>query len=189
MSNPVDYLAPIKLHVKGVIDQEIVVPITDQICTLQQYIHNDDYRVVYNGMVLNTSLSFMFYEIANDDTIYVIHNCEISRKAKRKIRADSASINMKIANMMKQKCAILFNDEKSPNDNISLESSRLLDLSFNKIAYRPSSYRRVCRVIKQKFENLDKNDEPQITILPEKALTPCTDFLPLLNSNSDSHAN
>lgn len=180
---------PCQIHLKGYRESDIQVSPYETVGYINEHFNDNEIRLVYKGMLLDPSLSFSYYNIQHDDTIIVVQPRPVSSRKSRREHDSDSMMDIHYERLMKQKKLMMQEKDNAQNDMIALESARLLDLSFNKISYRPTSYRRICKIIKKKSDNLENSFETQGTVLPEKALTPCTEFLPLISSNSDAQSN
>lgn len=175
---------PITVHLVGCEEKKVQVYQNDPINKIYDLINNKKSLVIFNGGVLNSSLSFAFYGIGDGDSLAII-----DQQTKSLGTNDDPDIffTMKYFDMLRQMRNM---NQQYSNDEINgqFEASRLLDLSFNKLMYRPSSFRRVCKMISKRI-NQNDNISENSTVLPEKAENPSTELLPLSQANADSQSN
>ena len=176
-----EYGETIEITINAENPKKIKVDSMEQISILDKYSYSTKYSIIYNGMILNPSLSFAFYGIRNGDNIYIVKRKE---KAIRK-KDDSTSYlsEYHLRELIRQVNSANYPEQES----LHHEAVRLVDLSFNKLMYRPTSYRRMCTILNKTLANLPPGiDDADSTVLPEKAETPSTAFLPLTQANTNT---
>ncbi|OHS95609.1 hypothetical protein TRFO_38270 [Tritrichomonas foetus] len=201
------------INIAGIIDDSLFVSPFDSLQNALNRLGLSHCYVVYNGSLLSTALSFSFYNIKGNDTIYLVDNKNVrptipsSYKNTRSLCNDNKSsygrafqrrscekprplhqgmvnklrkaFNEKYGNRLRDPDTA-FNMMKCSVDPTSArEAARVNDLFRQRIETNPSSFRK----ISAKFEKLQCSGKLGIqqfpTVLPEKAIEPSTEFLPI----------
>lgn len=184
----------LQIKVLGLVDTTISVSPYDSIENALTTLGVSNCHVVFKNTVLTNALSFAFYKINQNDTIYVV-----SKKDKRQ---NASIINSKLSTPKSlspetvQKMHVVFDAKygkrlKDPENvfnclkgffdpTSSREAARVNDLFRQRIENNPSSFRKIYSRLSdlRKKPFLEEHHFP--TILPEKALEPSTQFLPNL---------
>ena len=186
------------IHVKilGIIETSCYVSECDSIQNLLNRLGLSHCRTFYHGKILSTALTFKFFDIKNDDTIFIVDNPDVFIRnvennvhrniENRKMIRNETFKKWKIKFKQKFQGSIkdpeaLFKTLKARIDPIlSHEAAKLCDLHKQRFEANPNSYRKLCSKI-QLLEELSVNKgKTYPTIIPDKPLFPSTDFLPLL---------
>ena len=146
----------VRIHLSGNVSTEKTISTNDEISTLMEFANNGDSRFVYNGMILNPALSFAFYGITENDTIYVVtpenHHklVSVGTQAVPDMTAQLRSHFDKHWGHRLSDPDTAFQKFKDAYDPITArENARLIDLHRTKIESSTIGYRRLC----SKFRN------------------------------------
>ena len=173
----------IELSVTGKINKKIKVNKMDQISILTENMKDSKNSIIYNGMILNPSLSFGFYGISNGDHIHILERK--NKPFNKKDDLDFGFDEIEYRFLLRQVKGS--NSFRETDPTVRNEAVRLVDLSFNKLVYRPTSYRRMCNIFKKTISTITEEiDTTNSTVLPEKPETPSTAYLPLTQTNTDT---
>lgn len=184
-------------HVKvsGLVETTVLVSPYDSIQNVLSTLEISNCHVLFKGSVLTTALSFSFYNIGENDTIYIVDNIKSRNRyldSGINVKANPKSLSPEVV----QKMHIVFNAKygkrlKDPENvfnslkcffdpTSSREAARINDLFKQRIENSPASFRKIYSRISN-LQNRVSSVEPHYpTILPEKALQPSTQFLPNL---------
>jgi hypothetical protein len=147
----------INIRLTGRVTASVTVSNQDPISVLLKESPQKSYKLVYNGTILNPSLSFSFYGITQRDLIYVI-----SPQTKEVVKTPPVSqipdLTKHIREHFDRNWAHRTNDTeatfqrfKDSVDKVTcMENARLVDIKRSKMEANPSQYRKVC----QRFEKM-----------------------------------
>ena len=153
-----------EVRLTGKVSKTVRVSNYDQISTLLKELPKKNARLVYNGMVLNPSLTFSFYGISQKDLIFVI-------SAQTKETFDSTAthdipditkqlrehFNKNWANSVSDPDAAFQRFNDSANPVTSMENARIMDLRKSKMEASPLQYRKLC----QRFKKMEASQTQQ----------------------------
>ena len=136
--------------------QETQISRLDSISVLTDITKQEGSRFVYNGMILNPSLTFAFYGITEKDIIYVLppepkEVQKIPEKAKlpdmTKQLRDHFNKHWAHRTADPEEAFQRFKDTADPKT--ARENARIMDLQRSKMEANPAQYRKMCL----KFQN------------------------------------
>ena len=175
----------IEVALCGKINKKIKVNTFDTISKLTENMNDSKNSIIYNGMVLNPSLSFGFYGITNGDLLHIIErrNRQIGKRDDTDFGFDEMEYRFLLRHVKSS------GSFRETDPSVRNEAVRLVDLSFNKLVYRPTSYRRMCNIFNKTLSAISQEiEENNNTVLPEKAETPSTSYLPLTKTDTDAQS-
>jgi len=180
----------ITIHVVGDHNCQLSVRRFDQILSLKEYGIKGT-RFVMNGILLNPSLSFGFYEIAEQATIHVIGDRLLS---KMEIKDQDKKWRVK-DRLIKEENRLLLLQKYQMNSNDSLsdplrepEVARLNDVFRGRLEANPSVFRKICTRFSAFADSYEQPNDENPTVLPNKAQNPSTEDLPLNEEKTPSHS-
>ena len=143
----------IKIQISGSTEITAEISSTDTINVLLDHIDQKDSRFIYNGMVLNPSLTFNFYGITDKDTVYVLpsetykpQNIPENHPAPDLTKQLQAHFNKYWAHRTADPEAFQrFKDTADPRT--AHENARLVDIQRSKMESNPRQYRAMCTKI------------------------------------------
>lgn len=187
------------VRITGSVNTTIEVSPNDSIRDGLNSIGLSDHQALFNGTVLFPSLSFAFYNIKDNDIILLVKNKESSKsppmnskpKARHLSPADvqqlKIAFNQRFGHNLKDPDNVFEYFKNSLDPVYSREVGRTNDLFRQRIEAVPSIFRKIYK----RFNNLSSqshNSDDQLfpTVLPEKALEPSTELLPVLTVPIDT---
>ena len=139
------------IRLAGRFSAQTTISLDDPISILNKITEKSDFRYVYNGMVLNSSLSFSFYGISERDIIYVIAPEE--KTCKVSIATQTVpDITQQLRSHFDKHWAQHLSDpetafqrfQDAANPITARENARLNDLQRAKAESTPVGYRKIC---------------------------------------------
>ena len=149
----------INIRIAGNISQEKIISIQDEISILKDISKNEDCRFVYNGMILNPALSFAFYGIKENDTIFIVtpeNQNKLVSVGTQAVPDLTAQLRSHFDKHWAHKLSdpeAAFQKFMDATDPITArENARLMDLHRNKVESSTVGYRKLCT----KFKNAEE---------------------------------
>ena len=198
-----DLDSTIDVTIRHLCDRVLTVKLSDAVSIVFTMLNIPPTRVVYNGNVLCPAMTFAFYNIESGASLFVSpappRPMRRSNSQNRFSQAMSAAEQktLQARKFFEEKCAGRVNDPEAVlqrfhdavNPMTSGEHARLTDLYKNRIETNTKAFRKLCTKFHSlvRFENLRAVEGPMSvpTVLPEKALLPSTNDLPMLQTNRD----
>ena len=181
----------ITINLKGSLNETLQLPRFDQILVIFQGLPSHRYKIIYNGIVLNDTLSFSFYGISDNSTFFIVEEPsylkktnELAKKeAKSRYRQEKEEDRIRLF----RKYSLGLKEQNS-DPLREPEVARLNDLFRGRLESNPSIYRKICSRFNQFSDGYDSSSEETPTVLPDKAQNPSTDLLPIWDEKTSSSA-
>jgi hypothetical protein len=146
------------------------------------------YLFVHNGSSMCPAMSFAFYGVSEGDEIALLRGRGSRRRSRRPwIVAGAPEDSMCFEHVREaKKLTEQAHPKKIVDGGPAVEAARVSDLFRMKIESNVSTYRKVCAQYLRLVNSRDVAHYDRVTVIPEEAVAPSTEFLPPLSTQASS---
>jgi hypothetical protein len=174
----------LNLEIRGVVEQSVIVSSLDAVSCLCPEL---DVTFVHRGRVLCPALTFGFLRIHDGDQIFALSKGPREQPfSKRPPVEPIGAAASRLREQFEAKFSSRFRDPDSVFEGMraacdtrtAREAARLTDLFRTRVEEKPNALRSLMGRIRSLESK--KHGEAMTTVLPEKAVTPSTELLPMI---------